>query len=100
MGILSKLNVTAVLLFALAVSVTTITTARAEDVLDQEAGYTLSVPRGWDRIPDGSLSRAKSLMLGPGAAADVPNFVAGFEPAEHKTYFDYRYVLVQLQPYA
>jgi hypothetical protein len=94
MGQHSKLNVAAALLLVLTVCAT----AQAEDVVDQEAGYALSVPEGWDRIPDGPLGRATSMMRSAGAASG-PTFIAGFEPSGHKTYFEYPYVLVQFQSY-
>lgn len=95
MGTLCRLNVVAVLLAVMAACVAT---AHADDTADRSAGYTLAVPDGWDAIPDGPLGRAKSLMFKPGAA-NAPNFVAGFEPSGHKTYFEYPYVLVQVQSY-
>jgi hypothetical protein len=95
MGNLYRLNVVAALLSVIAVC----TAARADDVVDQELGYALAVPAGWDRIPNGPLGRAASMMRSPGAAGGGPNFVAGFEPGKHKTYFEYPYVLVQFQPY-
>jgi hypothetical protein len=97
MGTLSRLNVVTVaaLLLVMAAGAGS---ARAQDVVDPSAGYTLAVPDGWDAIPDGPLGRAKSLMFKPGAA-NAPNFVAGFEPSGHKTYFEYPYVLVQVQSY-
>src|SRR4051794_20004988 len=71
MGLLSKVNVGALLLLVTVVSAT----AHAEDVVDEDVGYALAVPEGWDRIPDGPLSRA-ALMRGS-AADGRPSFVAG-----------------------
>jgi hypothetical protein len=72
-------------------------TARAAEVVDKQVGYSFTPPKGWRRVPDAALARMRATNFRPGGEA--PNFVAAYEPGEHTTYFQYPYLVVQMQPY-
>lgn len=69
----------------------------AEEVIDRRTGYSLQLPPGWERIPDDVIQQTFSAITKPGSAS--PNYVGAFQPAEHATYFQYPYVLIQIHSY-
>lgn len=69
----------------------------AVEIVDIEAGYTLSLPEGWERISDDALKQVSDAL--GGGSSDSPNFVAAFGPAGRDSDFQYPYALVQVHNY-
>ena len=72
--------------------------ARAEEVVNSDAGYALRVPAGWRRVPDEVLKEYVATVVKPGANP-APNFVAAFEPSDHAEHLQHPYAMVQVHSY-
>jgi hypothetical protein len=72
---------------------------RAEAYHSQQFGYTTTVPAGWKKIPDDLVQKAMATLY-RADAKNVPTVDAAFEPAEHKNWFDYPYVMCSCTLYS
>src|SRR5687767_10396070 len=72
--------------------------AGAAQITDAVNGYTVRPPAGWKAMPDDVLQQTMGVVRKQGAA-NAPQFVAAYEPANHTTPFQYPYVMIQRQPY-
>jgi hypothetical protein len=61
-------------------------------------GYSLTLPRGWVRIPDTAVKQMTEAIIDKQKASVT--YDAGFQPAANTRWFQYPYVLVQRLPYS
>jgi hypothetical protein len=72
--------------------------SRARTISDDNFGYSFDLPDDWVAIPQSAIDAMTRRMIAPGTAQTFA-YVAAFQPKTNTRYFQYPYVLVQVNRY-